>query len=441
MEYIVKESVQQIQEVDREYKEDSTYRKLTQSTRDLSPIKQDKMIDISFYLYRRNALAKRYIDTMVNYVLSGGVKYKAEDKNVQKVLDAFWEHPINMWEVKQDQRIRDMYLTGEMIFKTEKDINTGVITLNLQDPKMVNELFSDPKNVEILKEITFKGDKKKYKIIHYDSSGNMDGEVFYFKINNISYQQRGVSELFALADWIDMHDKTMWSMAERIPFLLSFLWDWEIEEANEDQIRKKLEYLKRHPPYPGSFNVHSSREKMTAVSPDLAGRDFTDIMKLLKKQATGGLPAHFFGDIEDANRAGVREMSEPIEKELKNKQKIVKYIIKAMFDYQIIEAKKAGYIPSGSKEEYVIWMDPPSKKDTKAVAEVLTNVTNSLQTASMNKWLSNDTSRAVIINLLNELGHEIEKQVEDKQIEKEETDDPILDEIAKKVKGEDDGII
>lgn len=445
MEYIVKESTREkhiTEGTNRDERDDRTYRRLTLTDRDLAPMKQDKMIDVAFHLYERNVLAKRAIDLTVNYLLADGVRYETKDDNVKEVIDKFWDDPVNHWDLKQDNRVRELHLTGEQAYKTFSNDQNGLVRIGSVDPKQIEELISDKDNVEQLEKIKFKGDPKKYEIVRIDpKTGKYIGEVFFFAINKVSYQKRGKSDLLTVADWMDMHDRTMWSIAERTPFLLAFIWDFAIEGADGPQLRKREAELKKNPPVPGSWHVHNEKEKRTAITPDLRGRDLKDIIRIIKLQATAGsgFPLHWFGEIEDANRAGTQEMNEPVLKMLKNAQKYVRYMFEFMFQFQIAKAIEAGYLKDTKKLDKTVdvMISEPSKKDAQKLADVLVKVSTALQVATASQWLSNDKAREVIGQLVGDLGVEVKKEDEEKKLDEERTKNPILDEVAKKMK--DDG--
>ena len=76
--------------------------------RDLDPLTQDRMQDIAFYLYDSNPLAHRIIEMTKDFVIGDGFTVKADDPEVQKVLEKHWNDPVNNWEFKQDQKAFDI---------------------------------------------------------------------------------------------------------------------------------------------------------------------------------------------------------------------------------------------------------------------------------------------------------------------------------------------
>jgi len=123
-------------------KEDVGWRRITDAmyTKDLSPLKHDKHLGVVQYLYQRNPQAKRIIDMSVDFILGDGIKYKAKDKDVQKVLDRFWLDSDNAWPLKQFARVKELGLWGEYVPKVFITPLNGHVKLAGIDPKDISKI-------------------------------------------------------------------------------------------------------------------------------------------------------------------------------------------------------------------------------------------------------------------------------------------------------------
>jgi len=411
-------------------REDATYRRITQiaRTRDLSGIKQDKMIRVVDWLVDRNPQAKRIINTFTDFIIGDGITYTAENPELKDVLDEFWS--MNEWDLKQSDRISELSKYGEQIYKPFVNEHSGIVNLGVFDPEMVDKIIRDKENAEMLKELVPKSDKSiKYDIMrrNHKEDGKIEGEIFFFNVNRGSHGTRGKSDMLPIADWLDMYDKTLFTMAERVPFLLSFLWDIKIQNAGENELNDRLFQLLHQPPKAGSFNIHNENEEWNAVTPDLKGADFTDFLKLLKTQLTSGsgLPAHWlFGFGDDINKAVSQEISEPTYRQLKRRQEYVKYMFEFLFDYQIQNAIEKGTlkeVPKDAKEnpyEYQIILPDPSRKETGIIAETMSKVVPALAISISNGIVSEDTAMKVLNTFINQLGVDVDNEDEKKEIDK-----------------------
>ncbi|MFI3218372.1 MAG: hypothetical protein QX189_04555, partial [Methylococcales bacterium] len=77
--------------------DDADWRPLSgDALRDLLPMNQRRMQDLAAYLWESNTLANRLIELPIAYILADGVKLKADDEIIQKLLNDFWDHPVNL---------------------------------------------------------------------------------------------------------------------------------------------------------------------------------------------------------------------------------------------------------------------------------------------------------------------------------------------------------
>jgi len=447
--------------VDRD-REDLGWDRITdiRRTRDLPSIKQDKMIKVVDWLKQRNPIAKKMITLTTDFVMGDGIKFVAENKEVQKVLDDFWKN--NQWPLKQFQRVEELGQYGEQIYNTSVHKETGAVTIASFDPAGVKSISVVKKNREQLDEIKPKTTKDdvKFKIIRIadglgtiddkdkdrtkkdqTESGMMIGDTFFFAVNKSTFATRGTSDILSVADWLDKYDKTLYTMTERIAFLLSFIWHITIEGADINQLKKKLNDIKSSPPKAGGYRITNEKEKWEAIAPDLSGRDFTDFIKNIQAVLAGGsgFPIHWlFGVGESVNKASATDMGVPTYRQLKRRQTFVKQMISFMFEYVIQMAISHGTLKVGLEETtFNIIMPDPSKKEAKDIAANLKNIVDPLVLAKTNQLLSEETVQQVLTMLVGELGVDIKTEDENDKIVKESlSPDKVydaLDRIVKKV--------
>ncbi len=106
------------------------YRKLTgNSKKDLSPLKQERMLQIAYHLYENNPLAHRIVEMTKDFIVGEGITYEAADEKVKDVLDAFWCDPVNMWDLKQHQKALELGLYGEQCYAAFVNEHSGAAGL------------------------------------------------------------------------------------------------------------------------------------------------------------------------------------------------------------------------------------------------------------------------------------------------------------------------
>jgi hypothetical protein len=214
---------------DRQNLIDNGFRRLskTQNERDLLPIEQQRMIEIALFLYDSNPLAKRLIDLINSFVTGDGFSYNAKHAKVLKVLDRFWNDPVNDWPLKQLDRFRQLSLLGEQLYPVAVRKSDGRVRLGYVFPANIEEIVPDPHNPEVLiaakirQGYTVDGAQNlatRYALINVDErfGSATYGKLFwypepegafYFAVNKPSNATRGRSDLITVFDWLDLLDQ------------------------------------------------------------------------------------------------------------------------------------------------------------------------------------------------------------------------------------------
>lgn len=428
-------------------KDDWQFRRLTgASDRDLSPLTQERVIEIAYKLYDQNPLAHNFVELIKDYVIGTGVTYKAEDEAVQEVLDEFWEDPINNWEIKQHDRARELSMWGEQLYPVFVNDVNGKVRMGNVDPSQIEGVMLKPGNIEVVDRVKLKSspgeESKVMKVIHVDENaepetqdiktnlkpkvntlGKLIGEAFYFRINTVSNGRRGKPDLLNGADWFDLYDQFLWCEAERAQFLRAFVWDVEIQGFNDSQIE---EWKKKNPaPPPGSVVVHNEKVKWNAVTPDIKSREAEILARLIRNQIGIGLGFSeiFSGMGGDVNRATAVEMGDPTIKRMQSRQGYFKYMITQIFRFVIDQAIIHGTLSEDVNTEFTVNMTPIKIDDQEVASKVLKSITDSLALAQQNGWISKEKAGEVFAILIEPLGIEIDSREEESKVEEEDEED------------------
>ncbi len=285
--------------------DDADWRPLSgDALRDLLPMNQRRMQDIAAYLWESNTLANRLIELPVAYILADGVKLKADDEIIQKLLTDFWEHPVNLMDIKLVKKVRELSMYGEQCYPTFVNEYSGAVRLGYLDPCLIATVVVDPDNAEqpigIITNLTKKGVSKRFKVIVNGAEEEMftartiairdtftDGDCFYFKINDLASGRRGRSDLLSQIDWLDSYDQFLFGELDRVQFLRAFMWDVTLTGANEEEVKQKAKSIRA--PKPGSVKIHNEAEIWKAESPSLESSDSETSAKLFRNHVLGGV--------------------------------------------------------------------------------------------------------------------------------------------------------
>ncbi len=432
---------------------DSTlYRRLTAAERDLSPVVHDRMLDIAYYLWLTNPAAKDVIEKYVDFVVGEGITITADNPDVQSVIDAFMED--NNREDGFEGDVRDLGLYGELIFPVAVNEADGFVDLGYIDPKEVKSVNYSKDNRLKAESITLKGtparEERTLKVIDKDRDpesptlGMLVGEVFYFSINRPRNVSRGVSDLLCIADWLDAYDQFLFNFVEGSGFKNAWIYDVTLEGMNDKEIQDYAR--KQKPPKPGTIKYHNEKVKWETCSPELKAKDNTDAARLIRSMVHwgSGIPEHWAGFGDFANRATAGEMAEPPIKRLTRRQNYIKTIIRKVIRFVIDQAaiaQKIKGVPADAAERrdllsFKVNMPEMSAKDTGKIAQALSAATQSLVLAVQQGWLRDSTATRVYATMASQLGADIDSDEEiaelEKQKEEEDSTPSINDEKVRK---------
>lgn len=397
------------------------FRRLTDKhEQDLTPAGFNKQARVCWLLWAKNSIARRLIQMKTDFLVGDGFSYQAKDADVQKVLDRFWNDPDNNWNLNQFERVQDMRLYGVLALRAFTNTYTGHVKLVPINPLHINDINTDPENYYRPVELVMTGEyeTKNVKIIQQDRDplsktfGKLVGEAFYFPINKTSVAVFGMSDLFPVADWVDMLDQFIFSTLERIRFLNAYMWDVELKGANELAIRKRLAEIRSKPPKPGTIRVHNDRETWKSLAPDLnAGETETIYLTVLKTiLGSMGIPLHWFGSGEETNRATAVAQNDPSFKMFKREQGYVKYTFETILQYVIDQAVIAGTLnPAGKDMSFTVVAPDISSKDNEAAVKALSDLVVTLSVAEERQYLSHEDALEIFRKAGSELGMKVHK--------------------------------
>jgi hypothetical protein len=422
-------------------KDEDQWRKLTgDSNRDLSPITAERMREMAKYLWETNLLANRLIELPVAYMLAQGVQLMVEDEENQAILDRFWHDPINEMDIKLPKKIRELAMYGEQVYPVFVNEGDGHVRLGYLNPGLINTVVQDPDNAEQTIGIVLKKDRKdvakRYRVIvngpedvfttrtQEIRKGFTDGDVFFFKINDMSDGSRGRSDLLAQIDWLDAYDAYLFGELDRASFMRAFIWDVTLKGATEDEVKRRAKDMTA--PSPGSVRVHNDSEEWKTESPSLQAADSSEMARLMRNHVLGGstTPEHWFGGGGDVNRASAAEMGEPTFKMFSMRQRYVQHMLEMMGRYVLTRAaqiaKADAQLDFSLPENKVRAVFPEMvPKDTGKYATALSQCVVAAVAAVNAGLVQKSTAMKIVANVAANLGVEYDVEDEMNKVEEE----------------------
>lgn len=257
------------------------------------------------------------------------------------------------------------------------------------------------------------------------------GSCFFFKVNSISNNPRGMPDYVQVADWTDQHDATLFNLADREQIASFISWDVTID-GEERQVKKRAKELAARPPKKGSVNVHNKEEEWEMIHPDIQATNSIETAKALLIQILGGLgiPQHWYGSGDETNRATAQAQGDPTWKTLTHDQGVVRTMLLSLAQFAKDQAQIAGtWKPSTDQEtgeeinhDIEIPMPEMTARDTSMIASMLGTLSSALVVAEDQAWMTKENAREAWAKALKEL--DIELDLTEELPEPEEDQEP-----------------
>lgn len=398
------------------------YRKLTgndQQRRDLTPIAQDRMFEIAYFMYDSSAMMRRLAHMDRSFLFAGRIKVTSDDEAVQGIINRFWNDPENRMDIDFPDMAMWLGLLGEQCWPVTVNPINGHVRLGYMDPANIADVYVNPANVKQIMQVKMRGSAgrggKRYAVIRKDydmSSKTYDrlvGDCFFFPINRPLNSPRGRSDYLTLVDWIDALERNGFNQLERAEFLNNFVWDVLLKGMDEEQIRT---WLRNNPaPEPGSVRAHNENVVWNAVAPDLKATDSKTGFDMGKAFVMGaaGRPASWFGEGGKAYQTEADQFGQVPIQDLKQRQEYLKYVVEMIVQFQIDQAVIAGRLTERQAEAgFSANMPEISKKDLAKLVNGIPQLSTSLTIAENNCWITKDTATQIFAFVSSYLGYEID---------------------------------
>ena len=410
--------------------ESTNFQRITapNTLRDLNPMMHERMQQVCYFLAVTTPFGKRIVEILDGYTVGHGLRVTAKDPDVQEVLLKFWNDPVNNMDQTCHAWTNELTIFGELTTPAVRNLVDGTVRMGYVDPMKVEgiqfgELQTEQGGMPITMPVAVRlrrqvgeVEGKLLQIIRRDedaASGNyasMQGQCFYFSINKVKSASRGFSELFSLADWIDVLDQMIFDFADKVRFLNAYIWHYIVQGADDKTVSKFRDDLTKNPVRQGGIQVTNDKVTIEAKTPDFKGADMAAGADMVKNYGIGGagLPDWFFGDSGSGNRSTADEMNGPTGKKIGARQDHLISCVSEVLDFVIESAIEAGVLSPNVDRCFTIEAPPIGISDFKGGAETLNNGSVALAAGEDRGWIKGVTAARAFHILLSGIGLEIE---------------------------------
>jgi len=412
--------------------EEVGFRKLTGNPSRVLPVAtQERMFEICYWLWKTNPLAQFIIDIIVAFVVEGGMPFTSDNPEVKALFTEFWENSANQLDIFFEKHVTELGVFGELCLPAFVLANTGKVRLGYIDPADIESVVTDPHNAKITIGVNLKSmdndPARKLAVIIGDEEIEIlspkgralyetftDGQCFYWKINTLTNEPRGCSDLFVVADHLDGYEQFMADTMEKFSQYNAFYYDVKVEGADNEELQKKADLYR--PPKSGGAFIHNEKVTSEAVSPKQNASDADTGARLLRNHILGpkGIPEHWIGGGGNVNRATASEMDLPVLKMLGRRQQTVKHILEQIADFVIVSALNARYLRIKPEEAtYEIQTPEISSKEIAPSATAVQSLSISLTAAQANGWIDQPTARKMFAFACDFVGFKYDPETQD----------------------------
>jgi len=404
-------------------KDESEWRRLTYTDKDLQPYLWERHLRIAYYLYLSNPLCFRLLELSKDFAIGEGISFKAKDPRVQETLEAFWDDDVNNLELRQFDMALELALSGEQVYVPAVNPFSGFVRLESVDPLQVEEVRPCKENANLPQYLTIKATatkpKRKLQIIYRETEpyakdfGMLTGETFYFAVNKVTNATRGHSDILALIDWIEGYDEFLYGQLERSQLQNMHLWDVTVTGADDIVIEDLAK--KQRKPKSGSVRYHNEKVKWDVITPKFNAKEAVEEARMIRQHIlTGhGTPETWVSEGGFTNKATAREMSVPTLKRLTTRQKFIKFMFRRIFQFVIDQAILHRRLPAGIDKTVAVNI-PTVERDLEELSNVLVKLTNALMIARENDWVEDEVAKAFFNFFMERFGFEMNRFMKNK---------------------------
>lgn len=449
------------------------YRRASRYPRDFSGMAHEDMLNTVWTLWKSSPIAKRLLTLKRDHIIGRGIEPQSNDEELDKVLKSFWRR--NKLAQRLTEFTLQLFLYGEQCFPAFVRESDGGVSLSYIDPSEIDAVILHPDNaletwaVAIGEETTgtapkWSTEKKNqvYRLVREDNAvsvkkedgtlitkppqhegrlvmhdqANLEdweasllaayglskytGSCFFAKVNSVSGQSRGVSDLLQSADWIDQADETLFSMADREQLAGYFAWIVKLLNVEGDELDERADEIRNSAPERGGVLVVNESEDWNFVSPDLKQPGTIAAFKALLGMILGGAgyPFHWFSFGDDANRATAVAQQDPTVKSMQHDQGIIADLIGDFCTFARDQAAIAGELKGESADAtFTVTMPEIAQKDMQLIGTLLAPVTAAMISAVDRGLLTPETAVGILVSVLIDLGFDVDLSEELEKLE------------------------
>jgi hypothetical protein len=349
-----------------------------QSDRDKTLSARREDLSSALAAWRTNPLARRIVTLTRDHVWGKGLRPISKNKTIQRWLDRFWDHDLNLMDERWPAWIDALTTDGEVFptfFQSEAD---GMTICRALPAAQIDDIKWHTEDYE---QITTFGQ-------HLDNEIELkwwpsilfatpdQPSMWQYAINRPVGVIRGDGDLTPALPWLAYYSDWLESRVKRNAILTKFYYDIAVENS-ADVDDAKTRYA--HPPADGTAVVHAASEKHSVIQPQINADDAeADGLAIRKMIAVGGnIPLHWLAEAEGgSSQATSSNMNDVSYRHYETRQAFIKRRIQHLCAFAYRRAADAGAVRRFADLQLSISASDISREDNQKLAQSARELTS-----------------------------------------------------------------
>jgi hypothetical protein len=345
-----------------------------------------KICNLALLFWLKNPLIKRGVSVQAHYVFGQGVSIRAQDEQVNEVIQAFLDDAKNQTELTSHQAMmtkeQELTVYANLFFVFFTNVADGRVRIRIIPFDEIADVITNPEDSKdpwyYKRSWTEQGIDGKtsvrtalYPDWRYrpadkpETVNNITVQwktpVYHVAVNKLSNMRFGVSEVYAAIDWANSYREflTDWATITRMLSRFAYKLSTPGGKSGIAAAKTKLSTTygladaETNPaPVTGSTFISGTDVKLDPMRIGGANVSAEDGRRLLLMVAAAqGLPETFYGDTSVGTLATAKSLDRPTELQMRNRQTLWADVFDAILAYVIEQSVRA---PGGTLKGAVV---------------------------------------------------------------------------------------
>ena len=374
--------------------------------RDASEIQQ--LYEDSLLAWRKNPMAKRIIDCIIDYVLGDGITPTATGQ-IGTFLHRWWNHPKNHMDRRLPELCEELSRAGDLFLTLHTNPVDGLSYVRPIPKDQIVKIETAANDWEtelVYHQRQDAGEPKRWLSPHHPSAEGAPAIMLHYAVNRVVGALLGESDLATMLPWLLRYSRLLEDHVRLHWAARAFLW---VVTVPTNLVGAKTEQY-RSAPDSGSIIVKDDAETWDAVSPDLKGFDAQFDMRAIRQMidAGSGLPPHWRGEAHDVSLATAQAMEHSASRHLRRRQLYTQYLVQDLAFHAYTRAAQLGTVRAKPNRDAIrVDMTDLDRSDNRELATAAHTIAQALETAARSTATTrSDTLRRLALRLVLRFGGE-----------------------------------